>query len=419
MTAFQILAFIMTTQLTSLKINCSLEQHPFLPNFLAGQRKLEELAFRNVTMCGDSIPVDLVKNMKFPLKRLSMNSQLNLLQTKSNSPAFLHNFIGSLEMLEISGYFANEVYEMIFKNFLKLKSLKIDVNYAPTENAFYHNLRPNLSVKKLHVIFRQSSLKALEGIIGNLPNVETLVLDTDEIPQSLMLFIANNLRKLNNLFITICKFKSLSGVRIESLKSLRVFSLESQSAAGWKSLVKAFPNVEAFTVVVTNDKNSLSDRMFNIFTKGWKNLSHLKLGLGFVAVKRIFNQLLRNCQELKIVEVLEESFQKARKNSVLRDFKRDGLRLIIHPNEELGKMELGESCGLWAGEEVAEEFEDSDNESGLNFSDFDIVDIIGIIHQIELSYDSDDYENEYIYYDGEIRNWLEEPDSSDLESLDD
>lgn len=421
---------VKTAQLTTLKINGDFgsEFESYFVDYLISQTKLEQLALRDIEFYDDSISVEKMKQIRFPLKKLSLDKQTEMFQTEENLLAFLHNFTGTLEMLDIGKSFPDAVYEMIFKNFLKLKSLMVVADHAPKENSFYHNLRPNPSVKRLHFSFhRESSLKSIEGFIGNLPNVERLMLDTELMSNSLMQFISNNLPKLNRFCLNKSSHKLLNRVRMEGLKTLTIFKMYGHTAEDWKALVRAFPNIETF-IVGSSDEESLSDRMFNIFTKGWKNLRNLKLGVGFVAIKRVFNQLLHNCKKLECVQVLEGSFKpKSKKNMILRDFKRDGLRFIIHPSDESQRIWIEGTDNLWRNEEVATEFDnENDDDDYDSDSDSDVdnlmmfINALEEVHGMNNFFDSDDSDNKYIYFDsdGEMRNWMEEPDMSDFDGFD-
>jgi hypothetical protein len=409
----------------------------YFVDFLRGQTKLEELALREMDFEETTISVEKIKDMKFPLKKLSLHQQTSLFQNDENLLAFLLNFTGSLETLDIAGNFPEEAYEMIFKDFSKLKSLVVYINRAPIDETFYHSLRANTSIKKLQIkAFRDKFQKSVEGFIGNLPNIESLVLDMENVPQSLFQFISNNLPKLNELRVRQTKQSMLKNVRVGTVKTLTITSMYSHSAEDWKALVKAFPNIENLTVVSCLDSDSLNDRMFNIFTKSLPRLSHLNLGSGFSAIKRrVFNQMLNNCKNLKRVEIVENAFKLSKdiQNKVLCDFKRDGLQLVVHPLEESNRIFDEGSDNLWSKEEVAMEFNDSDSDDSDDDESLDYLtedsddfggleNFLGFLHALQNQLESDEEEedNEDVYFDsdGEMRHWMEEPEEYDFEGFD-
>jgi hypothetical protein len=390
-------------------------------NYLASQKHIQELALRDMEFQPSKISLEQINAIQFPLKKLSLLLQTDLFGTEENLLAFLNKFTGSLEELEIGGKFPEKVYEMIFKNFRNLKVLRINVSQAPTDDAFYHNLRSSPSVKKLILYcFRSSHQRVIEGIIGNLPNLESLDLDSDDVSNELLVFISNNLLKLEHLSLRDVNEKIVNQVRIASLKSLSIKTLPLLYTIQWKVILKAFPKVEKFSVEQVTNPISLNDRNFNVISKTWKNLSHVKFGYGFVAVKRIFNQMLRNCKSIKVVEISEDSFKnnKVIKNMVLRDFKKDGLRFIIYSNAEREKVFEGR-YGLWVNEHDTEDYFDSgdeyptdtDYDSDEDFdSDDSHVNILGMILRGGMLWDSDD---QYVFgvdSDGEPRHWLEDSD---------
>lgn len=404
----------------------------YLIDYLSKQTRLEELALRNFRDydCAEyntPIDADKLSSIQFPLKRLAIDTQDydDMLQSEENTIRFLKKF-DHLEHLQIGKRFPDSVYELIFKTFLKLKTLIVNINHAPSEDSFYQNLRPNGSVKKIFVRgYSSRYLKALQGFIGNLPNIETLVMVDDVLSNELMLFISNNL-KLKNLQVHRLQPKVFLGVSMTSLKSVSIDNLESISMkpSDWKLMVTAFKNIEELTIGSTDDEELLSDLNFNIFTKSWPHLRHVRLGHGFVAKKRVFNQLLKNCMELKTVEIFEDAFDspKSKMDAVLRDFKRDGLRFIVHPKNETWECETDRE-NIWRNEKfmLAEDESDSDDDSDddigvyVRRSGNEILLAMlggGIPHGIK---DESDYDNQFIYFDsdGEMRDWFEEPDLDD------
>lgn len=230
-----------------------------------------------------------------------------------------------------------------------------------------------------------------------------------------MIFISNNLLKLEKLHLKTVSSKLLKNVLIPSIKSLNIKRTSSLTPTDWKAVVKSFPNLETLSIETMSDEKSVNDLMFNIITKGLQKLSHLKLGIGFIGLKRIFNQLLRNCPNLKLVEVpaVAMESQKSNKSAILRDFRRDGLCFIIHPTDEIYKIFISDDAkGLWYNEEAAEEFDETEDED--DDDDEDMGEVLAIMMALGGANPwggSSDSDNDFIYFDsdGEMRHWDEDP----------
>lgn len=98
----------------------------YLIEYLTSQKKLEALALRDLDFEDTSISMDTIDQIQFPLKKLSMYRLIEAFGSEKNLLAFLNKFVDTLEELEIgSNMFPESVYEMIFKKFLKLRSLTV------------------------------------------------------------------------------------------------------------------------------------------------------------------------------------------------------------------------------------------------------------------------------------------------------
>lgn len=384
-------------------------------DFLRDQNVLKELALRNLGFSGDLEKTD---GVKFRLQKLSLRKVTSLSDDDENIQMFVKKFDKTLEELElVNNRFSEDFYKMIFKDFQKLKVLKVDLKGAPNIDSFYHNLRQNNSIKQLIIQIKSSKdLEAAEGFIGNLPKITDLVLEgEDDIPQSLLLFISNNLLMLQSLTLNSIKGPMMSSIRITSLKSLYIKNLPALRSEDWKQIIKALPNVEKLSIKRVTDAASLNDRNFNIITKKLKNLTHVQIGYGFVAIKRIFNQLLNNCKNLKIVEILEDAFVSAKPNkeAIVKDFKRDGLKFYIFSPNQMHNV-FTNYIDLWSGEKAAENYDDSDDdESDLENQGYEVGAILALVMNFQngIPLDSSDSENDDIYFDsdGEMRHWMEDP----------
>lgn len=422
---FQLLQFIRTTQLSCLKINeWSTGQDSsmlYLAGYLADQKCLEQLAMRDSELDIGAFSASHINRMTFPLKSLSLRKHSRTVCDEQNMKEFFKRFSNTLEELELGNSFPDSIYEMIFKKFLKLKYLKVNIAHAPKENVFYHNLQANSSVKKLVVQgYKQQHLKSLQGFIGNLPNIETLVMcDSSEVTKGPMIFFTNNLLKIHTLCLTTIKGNMLKGVNMPSVKSLIIESLPKLSHHDWKAIVKAFRNLEKLEVGSSYEACSLSDLMFNIITKGFKKLKHIELGYGFNAKKRIFNQILKNCRNIRTVNIFESAFDnipEKEKDSILEFFKKPGLRFIINSYPYLHDVAEAKTGSLWDDEALEFDSDESDEENSDEDPDYDEDEAFaifnGLMHAMGGDFDdSSDEHNEFIYFDsdGEMQRWDEDP----------
>lgn len=332
-------------------------------DYLAGQKHLEELALRELKVLSVGVGKSS-KLLKFPLKRISL-SQADLLP-------FMNNFSETVEELEWLGKEVPEsLYKLIFTKFHKLKSLNIRLHRPPTEDDFFKDLRPNYSVRKLVVQSnRNSYLKPLQAIIGNLPNIETLVLNTDSLPRTLMVFIANNLLKLKHLQLKGVTASFFDGVKMESLTSISVMyiCLLAVDKDFWKAMIKGFPNLESFSVRLSKLGNKRDNKiMFRTILNGWAHLKHFKMG-GLRADAK-FKQFLLECKELRTVDIDEDAFYVTppeEKEAILKASKQNGLSFTMHQNLYNQQWDFHKECnGLWHNEKPGYESEsDEEYDSG-------------------------------------------------------
>lgn len=333
----QFLKLIETTQLNSLKI-WGTENYPCLVDFLAGQKYLEKLNVENFNfgLFIRNTDVEKLKWIHFPIKSLRLDNNFDsILDSEAKLLVFLSKFTGILEKVILYRKFPDSVYEMIFKKFIKLKTLFFRLNEMPTEDHLYHNLQPNYSVRTLGVngLYEETKyLKIFQGLLGNLPNVETLNLTgSANVSQELMAFVSNNIRNLKKLIIGEFTNNMFDGVNIPSLKSITIKDPEDCIRTDWAAMIDGLPNIEYFSVSNRFIDETEYHQMFRVISAGWTHLRHIKLSNHRVGEQ--FKELLTKCNELKTVEIDKWSFDKTRldlKEEVLRISKQNGIRFIIY-----------------------------------------------------------------------------------------
>lgn len=325
-----------TPNLHSLKINdkSDLETSAIVPTFLADQPlpKLEQLAIWNIDFEDfEEIEKEKLSTINIPLRNLSLQSLKAPFKGPENVMAFLSRFELTLQELNLGKFsppLPESAYEVIFSKFHRLKLLRVNTECAPKDVLFYGRLQSNPSVTKLILDDNKLSNKlAIHTFIEKLPNIETLVVNSDAINRDLLQFIKKrpNLKQL--AVKKIVNFAStLNNLKLDKIVSLSVCEMKYVSSDSWKKFKNTFPNLESLSIHET-DEVTLNSQNFNIFTKGLKKLKHLLFGDGFKATKRFFNQMLNNCKNLQTVQVLKSSFDDKTDlmDRVKHDFKKPGL----------------------------------------------------------------------------------------------
>lgn len=162
--------------------------------------------------------------MKFHLRVLSLDNLL--FETK---PPNLHllNFLKSqktdIEDIEIGKHFSASVFKVIFQEMTNLKTVSIRGEYIPLE---IKDLSiPNTSVKKLvvrgQIKDRSHSFKAIINMLPNLKIVKFL----DSIYgccNETLKYMADNLIKLEELYLCRCNNRNFSAVKFSNLKTLHL-----------------------------------------------------------------------------------------------------------------------------------------------------------------------------------------------------
>lgn len=337
-------------------------------NFLRDQTVLEHMALRNLGLTG---VVKQMEDVKFNLKKLSLRKVTSLLDDDDNIRQFVEKFYETLEELELmNNKLSENFHAMIFESLGKLEVLKADLRGAPKPAVFYKSLRKNNSVKQCILRVKSSgNLNAAKGFLTNLPKIQDLTLEGEKYaPQSLLRFISHKLPMLQKLTINSIKGSMMSSIRIESLKSLYVRKLPALRTDEWKKIVRALPNVEKFSIKKLTSRLSLRAKNISIITKQLTKLRHFQIGSGFVVSHCFFKQLLKNCRNLRIVEILEDAFDSdaLTKETILKEFKRTGVQCYIFPLNQIDGV-FTEFKDLWTNQSFVE----SDDEIDFNNTDFE------------------------------------------------
>lgn len=212
----------------------------FLTNFLFSQRNLKKLKLGYSDM-RTKFPVDKA-NISLKLKELviDFHSYKPLEELRS-----LHKFLElqskSIEILEMKWGCPDDIFELVFAKFKKLKTLNFCFGFSMKGLSFYDRLAVNTSVTTLTIC--DSSKSSIKHIFKLLPNIENLVL-LGITKLATLEAVAKNLKKLKtlriggyraNLFINQVNFLSLETLFIGSV-DCNFDSMQNLMAPGLKHL---------------------------------------------------------------------------------------------------------------------------------------------------------------------------------------
>jgi hypothetical protein len=217
--------------------------------------------------------------------------------------------------------------------------------------------------------------QAFFGIISKLPNLETLIINTEITSKDILQYVATNSTNLKTLSIKKIAGlpHSLKNVRFPFLKNLIFCELKLINTESWKLFVKSFKNIESLSIHKT-DSASFDSRTFNIFTKGLVQIKHFMFGQGLEGVKRIFNQMIKNCKDLQTIEVFQNCLADAYLlDKVHRDITKPGFRLIAYSEGLANICEKFDNHGpfFW---KTDENFDDQESEDDSSFDSDDAED---------------------------------------------
>lgn len=372
-----------TSNIKSLLIN-GLELNtpiPLLPS-------LEELALRGLFLeAGNG--ENLTKKLG-PLKKLSLRS-MNI-ASEEFFVAFMETIKDNLEELEIEEFLQPKFFKYIFMNLPKLTLLKIDMEVAPDDETFYQQLRANRKIKTLilsdranNVVISNSDVEGrMQGIIGNLPNVESLRIDF-RISKEMMTFISINLSGLRILQTHLND--NFVGVKFPALEEFHIIQVHNKLFDALEAVVESFPNIKKLSLdAVFYSQNFDLKEIFNFNSPEQINIYPFHISKDFVS------GILRNCHMLKCLKVVKlmSNYEPTSENSDESIFGPDP-RLVFMKN--VGNSMIVD-FDLWSSEKDHNLFE-SDYEIDFNDGEFDADD------GMDIDEGDDWYDQEEDFFDHE------------------
>lgn len=322
--------------------------------FLGAQENLETLAFAAIAPMLEifgSVP------KKFQLKKLSLmrlthDSDYEERKYNEELLEFLKTQTQAIELLELEdGLFSEDLYRLVFTQFEALKTLKLAAEDVPKDKKFYKSLKStNGYVKELIVDGKFESLFITKRILGHFELVETLKFINlkDGIGNNILLFIAQELLLLDNLYVPLLSDHIFAHVQFPTLKHLHADVVENMRK--WPGFAKNNPSLESLSIgcveyskVYTGIKeNDVLD-----ISIGLKQLKHLKLGDYFMADKKTFQTIETHCRKLMSFEMLGDNVNLELKKKGIQMQMKPGFKLILH---DLSKNLFPDQTNLWSDE---------------------------------------------------------------------
>ena len=239
---------------------------------------------------------------------------------------FFDKIAPSLEEIELGRIFpfTNIAYQEIFKKCHKLQILDIYIRHAPQTSKFYRKLTPSHSLKELFIRdYEEIHEKALKGLIGNAPNLETLNIRGDGISKDLLHFISINLPKLKQLFADLPS-GSMADIKLSSLTTIVVgnsFILDED----WTEICNAMPNINTFVFDDNTDRDcKLEEITIKAVTENWKKLEVVHF---FSVQLSDVEYILKNCANIKSVITCEFPDDQE-VSAAIQAIKKNGRRLV-------------------------------------------------------------------------------------------
>jgi hypothetical protein len=278
-------------------------------NFLADQTALETLAVK--VRDGTFYKSLADTNYKFKIKKLSVDFKYwgNDPSIDEAFVAFLQQHQSTLEDFESGRTLSEPIVEFILKD-LSLKRLVIDSTNLPSTPLFYNTIRPNRNLKTLMIESNLNKFDVARGLLQTFPMIETLkILEWEnELLNETIIFIANNLKRLNFLQIPLLTTETPT-CPIPSLKTLRVDFVSDVEQ--WQTLAVNNPSIEQIMVLWTTNRDIFTYEVLNDVTLRLPNLKHVKFGAYFQPTVRILEMMERNCRLLHTVEVFNSHSESA------------------------------------------------------------------------------------------------------------
>lgn len=231
-------------------------------------------------------------------------SDANNCAMKKNFTKFAH-FIksqaSSIEFLDIN-FATQEVYSVVLTHLNHLKKLKLHATCLPTDEHFYDELKPIWGLRDLRICENFPNEAAFEGVFGNLPNLESLYVTSNEWTSKCITFLAANNKKLEVLKIDWIEVQLDPGDLFE-FKHLKLFYLTViRDFQVLLLFLRNNPSIETFGVRLIRENfpvNQIFDVLVNM-----PHLRHLKFGGKAKEMKAIFDKIVTAKEKFESLELI-------------------------------------------------------------------------------------------------------------------
>ncbi len=310
-TQYRILKCLGKAKLTTIKVLNSTLHYSYdcsdLEQFLKSQDMLTTLAIRSVYPNSSMLfrTQNLNASMPFQLTKLSLlYIQLGSPDDYNNLLKFLEPQAKSMKELELGHRFPRSVYEFVFAKMANLKTLNLMLGDIPQEKELLERMVANRSITNLickdSPRYTNDSEQFFRYFLKCLPNVTSLTL-LEECCIEFVKAIAHSFKNLKVLQTS--GSSDFDDVQFANLNALKI-EFQLDESFDWDKFTKANPQLTELTI---NHFDSLDETCLNLtdienITANNK-LHTLRLGDGFVADKRFFEIIRKNCPTLKTLEL--------------------------------------------------------------------------------------------------------------------
>lgn len=233
----------------------------------------------------------------------------------------------SLQNLKVR-FYSPEVFSMVFLKLRQLKTLTMDARSFPREPIFYQ-MKPNSSMRTLHVFGNISDEKNAIGLLSKFPNLESLTFsfESSQVRDETFIFMSTNNLKLKFLSIDALTTQRVSEVEFKSeLKNFYMKKIENVEILAM--FLKNNPSIETFESGWFNDgvkMFSIHDAMHSLMDT---KIKHLKFRAHYDEAKEIYDVVKNDYKNLKSLELI-----------VQLEIEEDGPRFVFNFPENIAQWD--------------------------------------------------------------------------------
>jgi len=303
---WRLLEFLRATKVNELKLmhtTFSQSDGEHLENFLLNQTKLDKLAISvQQSEIFKVLKNEADKDYSFKLKKLALSFKYSGDDRSIDEDivALLNNHQTTLQELETKRKLGETITEAIIRN-LRISRLCIEGTNLPSAPLFYNAIPKNKFLKNLVITGELSSLDAAQGLLSRYDQIESLsIMDiASNIVSDLMLFAANNLKRLRHMWIPKLSANTPE-LPIATLKSFHVEFVEDINE--WRAFVVHNPSLEKISIKWITPLGSPNYETLNIVTTSLRGLKQMTFGPNFQPSRRMLEMINLHCPDFQILQ---------------------------------------------------------------------------------------------------------------------